>query len=102
MLEHYVIFKPFSGKESGLDTACAELAAGFADGLPGLVELSWGRNTNRSGLDRGFTHGCLGRFTDAEAFKRYWEHPAHARFMGVLDELCEDRFAIDYESEPGD
>lgn len=101
MIEHYVVFKPIAGREAQLDTACTALAAGLADGLEGMQALSWGRNTNRSGLDRGFTHGCLGRFTDAAAFQRYWDHPAHVAFMAALDEVCEDRFAIDYPTGAG-
>lgn len=99
MLEHYVVFKPKAGQEDRLDEACAALTDGLASGLPGMRSLSWGRNTNKSGLDRGYTHGCLGRFNDEEAFGRYWNHPAHAAFMAALDDICEDRFAIDYQTD---
>ncbi|MBQ0825246.1 Dabb family protein [Streptomyces tagetis] len=98
MLEHYVVFRPRPGKERELAEALAALESGLAGGLAGLAELSWGENTNRSGLDRGFTHGCLARFTGPEAFGRYWDHPAHERFLGVLDGICEDRFALDWTS----
>lgn len=99
MLQHYVVFQSAPGKEAELDAACAELGARLADSLEGLEALSSGRNTNASGLDRGFTHGCLARFADDEAFQRYWDHPAHRAFMSALDGLCSDRFAIDYRVE---
>ncbi|MFJ6216598.1 Dabb family protein [Streptomyces sp. NPDC092296] len=96
MLEHYVVFRPHPGREDRLADAVRELAAAVAGAVPGLLELTWGENTNPSGLARGYTHGCLGRFQDARAFDAYWEHPAHQRFMARLDEVCADRFAIDY------
>lgn len=98
MLEHYVVFKTRPGQEDQFDAACAELAAELGEGIEGLQAFSWGRNTNQSGLARGFTHGCLGRFSDKDAFRRYWDHPAHVAFMSALDKLCEDRFALDYET----
>ncbi|AXI76807.1 Dabb family protein [Peterkaempfera bronchialis] len=98
MLEHYVVFRPLPGREPELAAALAELGAGLAGGVAGMSDLTWGANTNRSGLDRGFTHGCLGRFEDRAAFDRYWHHPAHERFMRALDAICEDRFALDYLS----
>ncbi|MEU6375765.1 Dabb family protein [Streptomyces sp. NPDC046909] len=96
MLEHYVVFKPHPGRESDLAKALGDLSAGLADGIDGLSDLSWGENTNVSGLSRGYTHGCLGRFTDKAAFDRYWNHPAHERFMAALDDICAERFALDY------
>ncbi|MEU3347491.1 Dabb family protein [Streptomyces sp. NPDC006700] len=98
MLEHYVVFRPRPGRERALARALTELSEGLAGEVPGMTDLTWGDNTNPSGLDRGFTHGCLGRFTDREAFEGYWAHPAHERFMHVLDDICEDRFALDYTS----
>ena len=99
MLEHYVVFRPRPGREGDLEQALTRLADGLggpAAGVTGLSELTWGRNTNRSGLARGFTHGCLSRFSQPEAFQAYWDHAAHQELLHSLDDICEDRFALDY------
>ncbi|MYU21900.1 Dabb family protein [Streptomyces sp. SID8352] len=99
MLTHYVVFRPRPGREKDLADALGELSDGLRAGIVGMTALTWGENTNPSGLRHGFTHGSLGRFTDRAAFDRYWNHPAHERFMHVLDDICEDRFALDYTGE---
>ena len=99
MLEHYVVFRPHPGQEPALAEALRSLAEGLGSGLDGLTDLTWGENTNPSGLQRGYTHGCLGRFVDRTAFDRYWAHPAHEAFMAALDAICEERFALDYTTE---
>ena len=96
MLEHYVVFKPLQGHEADLDAALAALEKDLTVGADGLLALTWGKNTNKSGLERGYTHGCLGRFADPDAFNVYWNHPAHVTFMGSLDVICAERFALDY------
>lgn len=96
-MEHYVIFKPHPGKHAELLEALERFGAGVSGSLPCLLELTWGANTNPSGLARGYTHSCFARLTSEESLKEeYWIHPAHQRLLGELDELCEDRFALDY------
>ena len=97
MFEHYVVFKPKPGRGEQLTSALAEFGNAVRDDLPGLIELIHGENINQSGLDRGYTHGCFARLTSQDAFKNeYWHHPAHLTLVRALDELCEDRFAIDF------
>lgn len=97
MFEHYVVFRPKPGRAGALTRALAEFGAGVRGTLPELAELTFGENVNAGGLERGFTHGCLARLTSAEAFRdRYWNHPAHLRLLAALDDLCEERFALDY------
>jgi hypothetical protein len=98
MLDHYVVFRPFEGKEQDLSAALREFAADIA-GLDCLHESTWGENTNPSGLKHGYTHGLFARLTSEEALRSdYWNHPAHQKLLGKLDELCADRFALDYPS----
>lgn len=97
MLEHYVVFKPREGREDQLSDALATFGQDVEHDMPCLLEFSWGPNVNPSGLARGFTHGCFARLTSEAALKeQYWIHPAHQELLGKLDELCEDRFALDY------
>ncbi|MCU1629935.1 MAG: Dabb family protein [Pseudonocardia sp.] len=97
MLDHYVVFRPRAGKEDELSAALEKFGSAIAGNMPCLVEFTWGPNVNQSGLDHGFTHGCFARLTTQASLKEeYWIHPAHQALLGVLDELCEDRFALDY------
>jgi hypothetical protein len=96
MLDHYVVFQPHRGREEELSTALRDFA-GDITGLTCLKDFSWGENTNASGLKHGYTHGCYARLTGEAALRGdYWNHPAHQKLLGRLDELCIDRFALDY------
>lgn len=94
MLDHIVVFQPRAGREADLAEELRAFGEGIAD-LPELVALSWGENANPSGLKLGYTHACVARLADG-GLDAYWVHPAHTRLLGVLDELCESRFALDY------
>lgn len=97
MFEHYIVFTPHEGREADLLTALEQFGAGVSGDLPCLLELTWGANVNESGLQRGFTHGCFARLRDERSFQaEYWGHPAHQQLLTRLDELCEERFALDY------
>jgi hypothetical protein len=98
MLDHYVVFRPFEGSEAAVGDALREFAS-VITGLACVRDITWGENTNASGLKFGFTHGCFVRLTDEEALRsEYWNHPAHQKFLGQLDRLRTERFAIDYPS----
>jgi hypothetical protein len=97
VLEHYVVFKPHPQRAGELEDALTTFASGMAGTLPCLSELSWGANTNTSGLRHGYTHGCFARLTSQRSLtEEYWIHPAHQRLLAQLDDICEDRFALDY------
>jgi hypothetical protein len=98
MIDHYVVFKPHEGRSEELSQALAEFAAAMR-GLESLFELTHGENFNPSGLAQGYTHGCFARLASVEALRgEYWNHDAHQKLLGQLDELCEVRFALDYET----
>jgi hypothetical protein len=100
MLEHYVVFKPREGRADDLTSALAEFAAELDGTLPCLLEFTWGPNTNASGLAHGYTHGGFARLaTEASLTEEYWVHPAHQRLLTLLDDICEDRFALDYVTQ---
>ena len=102
MLDHYVVFRPLEGNGPALSAALRTFAADIA-GLDCVRDLTWGENTNPSGLKHGYTHGCFVRLTSEAALRgEYWNHPAHQRLLGELDRLCDDRFAVDYTSHDGE
>ncbi|WP_372698681.1 Dabb family protein [Arthrobacter sp. JSM 101049] len=99
MIEHYVLFAVADGRTMDLECALAEFSEAMTYNCPALVQISWGPNDNPSGRQRGFTHGCFAQIDD-DGFDTYWHHPAHQRLLGQLDELCTERFAMDYRSGP--
>jgi hypothetical protein len=101
MLDHYVVFQPHPGREKDLTAALREFGEGIKS-LECLHDFSAGENINQSGLKHGYTHGCFARLTSEQALKTdYWLHPAHQRLLGLLDDLCVDRFAVDYDIPDG-
>lgn len=98
MLEHYVVYAAVPGHEADLDETLAEFCRDAKEEGGAIVhEISWGRNTNPSGLDRGHTHGCRS-LIESGRFTEYWELPAHKRLLDQLDALTTGRFAMDYET----
>lgn len=98
MLDHYVAFRPSEGSEAAVGEALREFASAITV-LACVHDLTWGENTNSSGLQRGFTHGCFVRLTTEEALRsEYWNHPAHQKLLSELERLHTDRFAVDYPS----
>jgi hypothetical protein len=97
VLDHYVVFRARPGKEKEVAAALQDFGSAIEKDMPCLLEFTWGPNINQSGLDRGFTHGCFARLTTEASLKEeYWIHPAHQVLIGVLDDLCDERFALDY------
>ncbi len=97
MIEHYVLLAAGEGRSAEVDAALDRFLIEII-ALDSVVEITAGTNFNQVGLDRGWTHGMLVRLTDADDLPGYWEHEAHVRLVEILDETCDDRFALDYET----
>ena len=97
MIEHYVLFKARPGRADDLDAALVDFEYGM-QAETWLIELTFGPNINSRSLELGWTHGMLTRLPDYDTFQNeYWNHDAHGRFLDRLDDICETRFALDYE-----
>lgn len=99
MIEHYVLLSAKPAHSAEVDAALEQFRTKISE-LDTVVEITAGTNINQGGLERDWTHGMLVRLTDADALPGYWEHEAHLRLVTILDETCNDRFAVDYET-PG-
>src|SRR5690606_4372264 len=96
MIEHIVLLRARDGREAELDAALDEFVTEIIE-LDTVREISAGPNFNKGGAARGWTHGMRVLLTEREALPGYWDHPSHVRLAETLDEVCRDRFAIDYE-----
>lgn len=100
MICHYVLLAAKPDRHDDLAAALNQFLGDIVV-LDTVLEISAGPNLNKSGLERGWTHGMLVRLTEADALPGYWEHESHVRLVETLDETCDDRFAVDYEVAEG-
>jgi len=67
--------------------------------IPGILNLTWGRNISTEGLDQGFTHSFAMIFESVAARDAYLPHPAHQeaarRVVPKLEAVivCDHEFA---------
>ena len=66
------------------------------DSIPGITGFEHGVNNSPEGLSKDITHVYLLTFADAAARDAYLPHPAHQRFVELLDGAVADVFVIDY------
>ncbi|SKG72114.1 Uncharacterised protein [Mycobacteroides abscessus subsp. bolletii] len=92
------IESPSATGEDQFFRAIKSFEEGMGDGLPGLQTPTGGRTPTTRVCPVAIPTDAWG-VDDEAAFQRYWNHPVHERFMSVLDNICEDRFGIDYTVE---
>src|SRR4029077_2590399 len=52
--------------------------------IPGIVDICSGPYESPEGLHKGFTHGFIVTFVDAECRDVYLEHPAHEKVKQLI------------------
>jgi hypothetical protein len=65
--------------------------------IPGLLSFSGGPYSSPEGLNKGYTHGFLMTFADAEARNAYLPHPEHERVKAIVVPNLDDVVAFDWE-----
>lgn len=95
-LRHLVLFK---FKETVTASEITIVEKEFAL-LPSKIEqvkdYEWGINNSPENLNKGFTHGFLLTFDSENGRDQYLPHPAHMRFVKIIEPLIEDVLVIDY------
>src|ERR1700712_3869648 len=72
------------------DAAAAQLDRAFQDigtvaaRLPGVLSFAHGPSNSPEGMERGYTHGLVVDFADAEALQAYADDPDHVAAGGVI------------------
>ena len=93
---HVVTFKYGAGVPPNRIADITERFAALRDSIPGVTAFEHGVNNSPEGLNKDITHVYLLTFADAAARDAYLPHPAHQRFVELLDGAVEDVFVIDY------
>ena len=96
MVEHVVLFKLKPGATEPEKTAAIAALKGLRDQIPGIVDLTCGRNFSER--SQGHEIGLVVRFQDRAALEAYIPHPAH---RGVVEKhihpIREAVIVVDYE-----
>jgi hypothetical protein len=67
--------------------------------IPGILNLTWGRNISTEGLDQGFTHSFAMIFESLAARDVYLPHPAHQEAARQVVPKLESVIVCDHEFE---
>src|SRR5437879_324094 len=96
MIEHVVLFKTIPSATEEQKQRMVEELRGLKDKIPGIVDLSVGRNF--SARNQGFDIGLVVRFESREALEGYLPHPAHRACVDAyINPIREDVIVVDYE-----
>lgn len=88
-VKHVVLFKV---KPEVNDQQIEELFSALhrlRHSIPGLFDVSAGKNNSPEGLGRGFTHGFVMTFADESSRDAYLPHPDHVTVAEQLLELVD-------------
>lgn len=81
------------------DAQRTEVIARFGqlrDSIPGIVSYEHGANNSPEGLDKGINHVFTLGFESEAARAGYLPHPAHLRFVEILEPAIADVTVVDY------
>ena len=100
--KHIVLLR-FNPKTAREDIAeIFETLDDLPEKVPGLLDVSSGVYDSPEGLHKGFTHGVVMTFADAESRDVYLHHPEHERINQLmLEQLAgglADLISFDFEA----
>lgn len=93
-LEHIVWFKLKPESTEADEAELIRRLRALKDQIPGIIELTAGRNVRD--ISHGFTVGLIVRLKDLDALEAYRAHPAHQEILKYIEEVTENRLAVDY------
>jgi len=82
MLRHVVLFTWKPGAPKAQIEAFADGLAALPERIPEIRSLRFGPDARLGGGNEDFA--LVADFNDAEAYRRYAEHPAHRHFIATL------------------
>jgi len=95
-LRHVVLFKFNDGVSADKKQAVIEAFRELPDKIDVIEHFEWGVEATSRGLNKGFTHGGVMIFKDANALAVYRDHPAHVEFADMATPLMDEIFVYDY------
>jgi hypothetical protein len=102
MMTHVVLLK--IQKDAPADDIQVMFTAlgGLKNKISGILSFTGGPYSSPEGLNRGFTHGFVMKFSNAAARDIYLDHPEHVKVkelvLGLLDGGLDGVVAFDFDS----
>ncbi|WP_424766887.1 Dabb family protein [Paenibacillus sp. sgz302251] len=95
--EHLVSFQFNDRLNEAKERELLEVLRSFRDDIPGIVDLTAGINeTHETDQIQNYTLGLRVTFEDKQALLAYGPHPAHQKFVQMLDGIIQNVIVIDY------
>jgi Stress responsive A/B Barrel Domain len=79
MIRHVVLFKLRNDLNESVSAQIFTALKALQHQMPGITNISVGKDISPEGLQRGFTHGFTVDFVDGAARNAYLPHPAHQK-----------------------
>ncbi|MBP2113502.1 Dabb family protein [Paenibacillus sp. FSL P2-0089] len=97
MYEHLVVFRFNEQFDKGQEQALLQALLALKKQIPGIIDLTAGVNvTEEQENVHGYTLGLRVTFENQEALRAYGPHPAHQKFVSMLDGILENVVVVDY------
>ncbi|WP_340022959.1 Dabb family protein [Paenibacillus sp. FSL K6-1096] len=97
MYEHLVVFRFNEQYEPSREQDLVQALLALKKQIPGIVELTAGVNvTEEQENVHGYTLGLRVTFENQEALRAYGPHPAHQKFVSLLEGILENVVVVDY------
>ncbi|WP_216857082.1 Dabb family protein [Paenibacillus tritici] len=101
MYEHLVVFRFNDQYEPSREEGLLSTLRALKGQIPGIADLTAGVNvTEETENIHGYTLGLRVTFEDQEALRQYGPHPAHQRFVSMLEGIIENVVVVDYPILP--
>ncbi len=97
MIQHVVLFKWKPEVTAQQQANALEKLSALPEKIPGIANLSSGKQCSIEGLDKGFQYGFVMTFRTVGARNDYLPHPEHQKVVEVLKPLLADIVVLDYE-----
>lgn len=97
MYEHLVVFRFNEQYEPSREQDLVQALRALKKQIPGIIDLTAGVNvTEEQENVHGYTLGLRVTFENQEALRAYGPHPAHQKFVSMLDGILENVVVVDY------
>lgn len=102
MMTHVVLLKVRPDVGANDVSVVFTALGGLKNKIPGILTFAGGPYSSPEGLNRGYTHGFVMKFSSAEARDVYLDHPEHEKVkeqvLGILDGGLDGVVAFDFDS----
>ena len=98
MIHHVVLFTFYENTAPEKIKALADALEILPKKIPGVTHYVWGPSISNEHLEKGYTHGFIMTFENAQMRDTYVPHPLHKELVKkFVDPICDKGIAFDIE-----